>query len=60
MESLGSNWIRFGSSSLQDEKISGRIRVIRRAMPSMYKSFVRSVLDGMESDLILVGMAIHD
>ena len=29
-------------------------------MPSMYKSFVGSVLDGMESDLILVGMAIHD
>ena len=35
LESLGSNLIRFGNSSLQYKKIWERIRFVRRAMPSV-------------------------
>ena len=35
LDTLGSNWIRFGSLSLQDEKILERVRFVGRAMPSV-------------------------
>ena len=40
LASLGSNWIRVGNLSLRYKKILERIRFVRRAMPSVYKSLL--------------------
>ena len=41
LASLGSNWIRFGSLSVQYKKILERVRCVRRAMPSVLKTVDR-------------------
>ena len=45
LESLGSSWIRFGSLSLQYKKVLERIRFVRRALPSAYKSLLARFLE---------------
>ena len=59
-ESLGSNWIRFGSSPLQYKKKIGAHSICKASDAEHVQILVGSVLAGMVFDLILVGRAMDD
>ena len=60
LESLGSNWIRFGDLSLQYKKDFGASSICKASDAERVKILVGSVLAGMVVDLILVGRAMDD
>ena len=55
VESLGPNWIRFGSLSLQYKKDFGASSICKASDAERVQIFVGSVLGGVEVDWNLIG-----